>query len=617
MAVNSNKKNILIAGLVIVFSVIVVQLFKIQIIDKEYKINAANNALIYRVKYPVRGLIYDRNHKILVSNKNTYDILVTPYEVSAFDTLTLCEIFEIDTQYVKETFDYYRQNRRRIGYQSQTLLKQVSAKQYSLFLEKSYQFPGFSGVSRTARDYPYNAGGNLLGYINEVDANFLKTHPEYKAGDYTGRTGMEQRFESLLRGEKGYNIYLRDVHNKIHSSYEEGAHDKAAIAGKDVISTIDAELQNYGELLMSNKIGSIVAIEPETGEILTMVSSPGINVSQLSEINKHYAEIAANPYKPLYNRAVMSPYPPGSVFKLVNALIGLQEGVITPNSQFPCSAGFKWGRTTVGCHWHKSPTNLIESIMMSCNSYYCYTFKNILENPRYGSTQSALNRWKMMVESFGFGVKLGSDFPSEQAGNVPSSEYYNKEYNNRWDWSTVISLSIGQGELGCTPLHLANLAAILANRGYYYIPHIFKGTSDGTVMPEDKYYEKHHAMVDPSYFEIIADGMHKTVNLPAETGATGWRAAVEGLDICGKTGTAQNPHGDDHSVFLCFAPKDNPKIAVAVYIEHASWGSNVAASISGLIIEKYLNGEISESRKEMEQRMTTLKLMNTHNNIPR
>lgn len=596
MGVELKKKNILIIGIIAAAVVIVIQLFNLQIIDKEYKITASNNAFRYDIRYPARGIIYDRNGKILVGNETAYDIMITPYEVKDPDTLDLCRIFNLDIADVRQTLREYRKNRRRIGFQSLPFVKQVSPAQYAIFLEKSYKFPGFSAVSRTIRSYPYNACGNLLGYITEVDTSFIRKNPEYKRGDYVGRTGMEQSYEGILRGEKGYNIFLRDVHNKIKSSFAEGKYDKEAIPGKNITSSIDAELQQYVESLMINKVGSVVAIEPSTGEILTLVSSPGIDVSKLASINKFYAEIVSDPLKPMFNRAAMAPYPPGSVFKLVNGLIALQEGVIDTTLTYPCHGGYKIGRG-VACHSHPSPTNLTSSIMMSCNAYYANAFRRTMDNPAYPSVTAAFSKWKEYVESFGFGTKLGSDLPSEQAGVLPSTKLYDKIHGkNRWKSLSIISLSIGQGEIGTTPLHLANLAATIANRGYFYTPHMVKSAEDTTITAD--YSQKHYTKVDPENFKKIIHGMYLAVNAPPGSGATGRIAAVPGLEICGKTGTAQNPHGKDHSVFICFAPKDNPKIAVVAYIENAGFGATWAAPIASLLVERYLTGKVDRAELE-------------------
>lgn len=597
-----DRSNKLKIGLAVAVAIILTKLFVIQIVDESYKIDASNNSMVYSIVYPPRGIIDDRNGRILVGNKIAYDLLVTPKEVEEFDTLALCQALDVPVSFVREKMDGYHRDRRRIGYQSVVMLKQMTPEQYMKFAEIAYKFPGFRGQARSIREYPYNAGGNLLGYVSEVDADFLKRHEGYTVGDYAGKTGIEATCEEYLKGEKGYNIYLRNSHNKIEGRYRDGEMDKEAVPGKDITTTIDAELQHYGQMLMQNKVGSLVAIEPATGEILTLVSSPGIDVDMLADIGSHYNEILSNPYKPMFNRAVQSAYPPGSVFKLVNGLIGLQEGVFTPGTEYPCNMGYHFGNSKLGCHAHRSPLNFEESIMMSCNAYYCYVLRGILENGKYGSVAEALDVWNAYVKSFGFGKKLGSDFPSELGGNIPDSKYYDKVYGKgRWKATNVISLSIGQGEIGCTPLHLANLCATIANRGYYYIPHLIRDSRDVDI--DGKYKERQYTMVDTAYFPEVIEGMYRAVNSGYGSGGTATVAAVEGLDICGKTGTAQNPRGDDNSVFICFAPKDNPKIAVAAYVENGSFGARWAAPLASLLVEKYLSGEISEDRKALEQRI--------------
>ncbi len=605
-----NRQNKLLIGLCTAAAILVAKLFSIQILEDKYKTSADNNSMVYATIYPTRGIIHDRNGQILVGNKVAYDLLVTPKEVEQFDTLALCEVLDITPEFVREKMQEFYRNRRRIGWQSEVMIKQIPPETYMKFAEVAYKFPGFRGQARSIREYPFNAGGNLLGYVSEVDAAFLKKHPdEYKSGDYAGKTGIEAAREEELRGEKGYNIWLRNSRNKIETRYQDGEFDKEAVPGNNITTTIDAELQHYGQMLMANKVGSLVAIEPSTGEILTLVSSPGIDVDQLADIGRHYREISTNPYKPMFNRAVQASYPPGSVFKLVNGLIGLQEGVFTPNTMYPCSMGYHFGRNKLGCHAHKSPINFEESIMMSCNAYYCYVLRGLLENDRYGSIDEALDKWREYVMSFGFGQKLGSDFPSELGGFIPDSKYYNRYYRKGgWKATTVISLSIGQGEIGCTPLHLANMCAIMANRGFYYIPHIIKDSEYVTIDP--KYRERHYTMVDTTYFPKVVGGMYRAVNSGFGSGGTASIAAVEGLDICGKTGTAQNPHGHDHSVFICFAPRDNPKIAVAAYVENGGFGATWAAPIASLLTEMYLTGEISgDSRKALEKRVLDGNLM--------
>lgn len=596
-------------GLCLMACVLIAKLFAIQILDDKYKINASNNSMVYDIIYPTRGIIYDRNGKIIVGNKVAYDILVTPKEVEPFDTLLLADALNITPEFLRGKMAEYRKNRKRIGYQSMVMLKQIPPETYMKFAEIQYKFKGFKGQVRSIRDYPVNAGGNLLGYVSEVDQSYIKRHPgEYRPGDYAGKTGIEAAREKELRGKKGYHIYLRNSHNQIEDKYRDGEMDQEAVPGKDIVTTIDADLQQYGQLLMQNKVGSLVAIEPSTGEILTMVSSPGIDVEMLADIGKHYTEIVSDPHKPMFNRAVQAPYPPGSVFKLVNGLIGLQEGVLKPEYTYPCNKGYYFGSHKLGCHAHRSPLNLEEAIMMSCNGYFCYVMKNILENKKYEGPGEALDKWHEYLESFGFGHKLGSDFPSELGGTIPTSAYYNKIYGKGgWKFTTVISISIGQGEIGATPLQIANMCAIMANRGHYYIPHIIKDSDSLKI--DQKYKERQYTLVDTTHFYQVIDGMWRAVNSGFGSGGTASIAAVPGLDICGKTGTAQNPRGADNSVFICFAPKENPKIAVAAYIENGGFGATWACPIASLLVEKYLNGTIDEKRKPLEQRVLDGNLM--------
>ncbi|MBR6345948.1 MAG: penicillin-binding protein 2 [Bacteroidales bacterium] len=588
----------LLIGLGVAVAILLGRIFFIQIIDPSYKESAVRNSMVEETIYPTRGVIYDRNGEVLVGNKVAYDILVTPSEVQPFDTAALASVLDVSEEFIRGKMDEYRRNNRRIGYTSVVMIKQLPAEVYMRFAEVHYKFPGFKGQVRSIRDYPFNAGGNLLGYVSEVDRNYIERHGGvYKIGDYAGKTGIEAAMEETLRGEKGCHIYLRNSRNQIESRYMDGAMDKEAVPGKDVVTTIDAHLQQYGQQLMQNKVGAIVAIEPSTGEILAMVSSPGIDVSQLADIGRHYEEIAKSPYKPMYNRAVQASYPPGSVFKLVNGLIGLEEGVLTPQNMYRCAQGYHFGADhKLGCHNHRSPINMEESIMMSCNAYYCYVLRNILDNRKYPGIDAAMDAWHDYVCSFGFGHKLGSDFPSELGGNIPSARTYNRAYGKgHWNSLTVISLSIGQGEILVTPLQIANLSATLANRGYYYIPHIIKSNADS------KFSERHYTKVDPSQFKKVINGMYRAVNEPPGSGGTAAIAAVSGLEICGKTGTAQNPRGADNSVFMCFAPRENPQIAVAAYVENGGFGATWAAPIASLMVEQYLTGEVR--RKDLERRI--------------
>ena len=600
-----NRKNRLVIGLLVVAAVLLAKLFYIQIINDKYKRDADNNSLVYNYIYPPRGIIFDRNGEELVGNEVCYDIVVTPRDVKPFDTLALARALNVEESFIRERMAYYRRYRTRIGFQTLSFVKHIPHENYIRFAEEAYRFPGFKAEVRSVRSYPFNAGGNLLGYISEVDPEFIKEHPEYRSGDYVGKTGLEAAMEEQLRGVKGYHIYLRDSRNRVQSPYMDGALDVEAKPGHNIVSTIDAHLQQYGQQLMEGKVGSVVAIEPSTGEILAMVSSPGIDVDVLSDIGRHYAEISRDPRKPMFNRTVMASYPPGSVFKLINGLIGLEEGVLQPSNMYPCSHGFPYGgNRKLGCHGHASPLNLLSAIATSCNGYFCYVFRNILDNKKYKTTEDAFDAWREKVLSFGFGRKLGSDFPSELGGNIPTSDFYNKVYGQgRWRFQTIISLSIGQGEIGATPLQIANLAATMANRGYYYIPHIVKDSEGVEIDP--KYKERQYTLVDTTHFQTAVEGMYMAVNGGGSAGGTAFSARIPGLDVCGKTGTAQNPHGKDNSVFICFAPKDNPKIAVAAYIENAGFGATWALPVASLMLEKYLNGEISPARQYLEDRLMT------------
>lgn len=604
-----NSKNKLLIGFGVASLLLLGKLFYIQIINDRYKRDADNNSMVYDDIYAPRGLIYDRNGSVLVGNRKCYDILVTPREVQKFDTLSLASDLDTTVEFIRSKMQYYRSHRRSIGHQTLVFLKQVPVQSYMKFVEEQFRYPGFKTATRTLRDYPFNAGGNLLGYISEVDQKYIEKHSgEYRTGDYAGKTGLEAAREKDLRGDNGYHILLRNARNQVKSSYKDGEYDRDAVPGKDIVTTIDAELQQYGQQLMQGKIGSIVAIEPATGEILSMVSSPGIDVNVLSDIGHYWGKLSQDPHRPMFNRTVMASYPPGSVFKLVNGLIGLQEGVLTPSRYYPCAGGYQYTSTRkLGCHGHRSPLNLEDAVMMSCNGYFCYVFKSILENPKYDSLSTAFRKWREYVMSFGFGKPLGSDFPSELGGNIPTDKFYNRHYGKgRWRFQTIISLSIGQGEIGATPLQIANLAAIMANRGYYYIPHLVKDSDSVRIDP--KYHERQYTMVDTSQFNKVIGGMWKAVNAPAGSGNTARSACVPGLDICGKTGTAQNPHGEDNSVFICFAPRENPRIAVAAYVENAGFGATWACPIASLMVEKYLKGEISEERKDVEERILNTRL---------
>ncbi len=600
-----------VIGTLIILAVLIFigRLFFIQVMDSSYKFSADNNSQRYVTQYPARGLIYDRNGKLLVYNEAAYDLMVNPMQLTAFDTASLCQLVNI----TKETLLTNLKNAKIYSrYKPSVILKQLSSKTYAVLQEQLYKYPGFFVQPRTLRKYANKSAAHLLGYVGEVDNNIIKQEPYYQMGDYIGTSGIEKSYEKALRGKKGVNIYLVDVHNRIKGSFDNGKYDTAAIFGSNLVTSLDVGLQEYGEKLMQNKMGSIVAIEPETGEILSLVSSPSYDPSLLigRVRTENYRKLLLDTLKPLFNRAVMAKYPPGSTFKVINAMIGLQEGVINHNTEFSCHYGYSAGGIHVGCHGHKSPLNLPQSIQNSCNAYYCNVFRRIIDNPAYSSTEKAYNAWRDYVTSFGFGEKLNTDLSSELDGFVPKSDYYNRYYGkNGWKSLTIISLAIGQGELGITPLQMANMVSTVANRGYYYTPHIAHSI-EGQASIDSRFTKRHYTNIDSANFEEVIEGMYLVVN--GGEGSTARIAAIDSIAVCGKTGTAQNPHGKDHSIFIAFAPREHPKIAIAVYVENAGFGSTWAAPIASLMIEKYLKGNISSRRKWLEQRVMNGDLIHNH-----
>ena len=571
----------------LVVGAIVGRLFYIQLIDDRYKDMAANNALRHVVQYPPRGEVRDRNGEFIVQSREAYDLMVIAREIpkEGFDTMRMCRVLGMEkAELIKQL------TRAKTRSRVPMMITNQLSKEVKLRFDEC-NFRGFYTVYRTIRSYPRRIGGNLMGYVGEINAEQLRKRPEYRAGDYIGISGLESAYEEVLRGKKGVKINEIDNHGVIKGSFRDGMYDSLPIPGRSLVCTIDAELQELAEELMEGKVGSVVAIEPSTGEILLMVSSPTYDPNDLvgKNLRLNYNKLLRNPQRPLYNRAVSSHYPPGSTFKLVQGLIGLQEGVLKPSYRYPCAGGYTYaaGRK-MKCHPHPSPLDLRAAVANSCNAYFCYVFRDIIDNKKYENVKAGLDIWTDYVRSFGFGRTLDSDFANETRGYVPTSEFYNRVYRNSWKSQTIISLSIGQGELGCTPLQMANLAAIIANRGYYYIPHIVRSV-EGVDSLEQRFYEKQYTKVDAEHFEPIVEGMWQGVNVAG----TSTRAAVAGLDICGKTGTAQNPHGRDHSTFLSFAPKDDPKIAISVYVENGGFGATIALPIASLLIEKYLTDTIT------------------------
>ncbi len=474
-------------------------------------------------------------------------------------------------------------------------MKQVSAEISAVLQEKLYKYPGFFVQTRTLRRYSRTIGAHVLGYVGEVDRKTIEDDSYYQMGDYIGISGVEKTYENVLRGVKGKKNYMVDVHNRVTGTWEDGKYDEPAKLGTDITLTLDADLQEYGEKLMGKFTGSIVALEPSTGEILALVSAPSFDPSLLvgRGLSDNFVTLSSDTLNPLFNRAVAASYPPGSTFKLVNGLIGLQENVLQPSDEFSCNRGYYYRGVHVGCHSHMSPLDLLQGIQISCNAYFCNVLRRIMENPRYPRTDSAFNNWRRHVTSFGFGERLGSDIPGELRGFVPQSSYYNKYYGaGHWSFLTIISLAIGQGELGITPLQMANMAATIANRGSYFVPHVLKGIHDDEPV-DPAFTRRHFTDIDSSQFNLIVDGMERVVN--GGDGSTARIARMNDVVICGKTGTAQNPFGADHSIFIAFAPKENPRIAVAVYVENVGFGATWAAPIASLMIEKYLKGKVERT----------------------
>ncbi len=597
-----NRKYLIIGMIILASVLLIIRLFIIQVVKDTYRLSADNNVLRYVTQYPARGLIFDRNGKLIVFNQAAYDLMVVPAQTGSMDTVMFCTDLGISKEILADRLKAARNYSRRAP---SVFLKQISAETYAKFQEKMFLYPGFYVQPRTLRKYSKPVASHLLGYVSEVDEALIKKDPYYKPGDYIGKLGIEEAYEKDLRGRRGVKIYMVDVYSRIKGSYANGAMDTVAVHGSDIISGIDLDLQEYGEHLMQNKSGSIVAIEPKTGEILALVSSPnydpGLLVGRVRSEN--FAKLQADTiFKPLFNRAYMAKYPPGSTFKPVNGLIALQEKVIVPSTTFGCNNGYLF----VACHSHSSPLDLKGAVMNSCNSYFCQAFRRILENPAYGSIAEAYEKWRSYLTEFGFGRKLGTEFVNELPGSIPSSAYFDKYHGkNGWKALTVISMAIGQGEVETTPLQMANMTAAIANRGYYYTPHIVKSIGEEHSI-DPRFTLRHKISIDSTNFEEIILGMEAAVNGGA--GATARGAALDSIIVCGKTGTAQNPFGEDHSVFIAFAPKDNPKIAIAVYVENSGFGATYAAPVASLMIEKYLKGKITN--KAQEQRMLDLNLLN-------
>lgn len=588
------KRKYVIGGTAVVIIIVyLIRLFTLQLLSEDFKISADSNAFLKRIQYPARGAIADRNGKLLVYNQPAYDVMVIMKEQQGVDTLDLCESLDITREWYERRMEEIKDYRRNPGYSpytQQLFMSQLSTEEFGRFQEKLFRFPGFYIQKRSIRQYNYPNAAHLLGDVGEVGPKDIENDSYYRSGDYIGKLGVERSYETMLRGEKGMEILLRDVRGRIKGRYQNGKFDVAPIPGRNLTMSIDIELQALGERLMKGKLGSIVAIEPSTGEVLCMVSSPTYDPRIMTgrQRGKSQKMLANDPHKPLLNRGIMGQYPPGSTFKTSQALTFLQEGIITPASAYPCSHGFHFKGLKVGCHAHGSPLPLVPAIATSCNGYFCWGLYYMFGNrQKYKTVGEAMTRWKDHMVSMGFGYKLGIDLPGEKRGMIPNAPFYDKVYRNRWSGLTVISISIGQGEVNLTPLQIANLGATIANRGYYIVPHVVKEVQG---MPLDTLYtRKHHTMVQPKHYDAVIEGMRQAV-----LGGTCRAANSSAYEVCGKTGTAQNPHGQDHSVFMGFAPRENPKIAICVYVENGSWGATYGVPIGALMMEQYINGGLSE-----------------------
>lgn len=600
------KRRFVIGGLFLVILLIYIsRLFYLQVVEGKYKEMANDNAFLTRTIYPARGQIFDRNGKLLVTNEPAYDLVVTMRSVKNLDTLDFCKTLNITKEIFDQRMKEIKDRSKNPGYSSytqQTFATQLSGQDYGALQTRLYKYEGFEIRPRTIRQYKVAIAPHILGNIREVNMKDIKRDPYYQRGDYTGDLGVEKSYEPYLRGSKGKQILLRDAHGRIKGNFEDGRYDVSPVPGRDLTLSIDADLQAYAESLMVNKVGAMVAIQPSTGEILCMVSSPTFDPRLLvgRQRGRNYKGLEANPYKPLFDRAVSASYPPGSTFKPTQGLIGLQDGAITPQTVLHCNGGFRMGNFRMGCHDGAAAWTIVPAIATSCNGYFGWCLVNILNNKKYKTIQDSFTAWKDYMVSMGYGYKLGVDVPGETRGFIPNAAYYNKGFRTeKWKPINVISISIGQGEILATPLQIANLAATIANRGHYYVPHVIHEIQD-TLIP-DTFKIQQRTMIDPKWYDWIVDGMRMAA-VSGTVRRTG-NMDPEGIVLCGKTGTAQNPHGTDHSVFMGFAPQNNPEIAVCCYVENGGFGATYGVPIGTLVIEKYLNGKISDRRKYLEESM--------------
>ena len=585
------NRRFVIAGVAItIVLVYIVRLFFLQMMSDDYKKNADSNAFLKKVEFPSRGIITDRNGRLLVYNQPAYDIMVVMREARGkTDTTALCKALGITREYFIERMEKIKRSPGYSSFTQQLFMNQLSDKDFSLFQEKIYRFPGFYIQRRSIRQYQYPYAAHVLGDMAEVSPADIEDDDYYQPGDYIGKLGVERSYEKQLRGEKGVQILLRDAHGRVQGSYQNGALDRRPVPGKNLTLSIDLNLQALGERLLEGKIGSIVAIEPSTGEVLCMVSSPTYDPRIMvgRERSRNHARLSLDSWKPLLNRSIMGLYPPGSTFKTSQALTYLSEGIITPATAFSCNRGFYFRGLHVGCHGHGSPLALVDAITTSCNGYFCWGLYYMIGNKKkYGSVQNAMNTWRDYMVSMGFGYKLGIDLPGEKRGLIPNADFYDDAYRKSWNGLTIISISIGQGEVTLTPLQIANLGATIANRGYYHIPHVVRKVEGEPL--DTVYTRRHYTKAGRAAYETVVAGMRGAV-----LRGTCRAANRSDYEVCGKTGTAQN-RGQDHSVFMGFAPKDDPKIAIAVYVENGGFGAEYGVPIGSLMMEQYINGKLSE-----------------------
>ncbi|MBR6867957.1 MAG: penicillin-binding protein 2 [Prevotella sp.] len=589
-----NRRYVIAGAAIFIVAVYIVRLFMLQISSDDYKKSADSNAFLKKVDFPARGVITDRNGKLLVFNQPSYDIMVVMNETQdRLDTVEFCNALNITREEFDQRMTTMKDRSRNPGYSrftEQLFMSQLSDKDFSVFQEKMFRFPGFYVQRRSIRQYQYPYAAHVLGDVAEVSPADIENDDYYQPGDYIGKLGVERSYERQLRGEKGVKILLRDAHGRIQGSYQNGALDRRPKPGKNLTLALDFDLQALGERLMQNKIGSIVAIEPKTGEVLCMVSSPTYDPRLMvgRQRSKNHLELSRNVWKPLLNRSIMGQYPPGSTFKTTQGLTFMNEGIISPLTQYPCSHGFHYKGLRVGCHGHAAPLALVPALSTSCNGYFCWgLYYMIGAKSKYGSVQNAMNTWRDYLVSMGFGYKLGIDLPGEKRGLIPNAQFYDKAYKGSWNGLTIISIAIGQGEVNATPLQIANLGATIANRGWFYTPHVVKRIQGEPL--DTTYTHRRRTMARPEIYDYIVQGMRASA-----LGGTCHALAHYDFEACGKTGTAQN-RGHDHSVFMGFAPMNDPKIAVAVYVENGGWGATYGVPIGGLIMEQYIHGHLSEA----------------------